>query len=372
MRPGRVAFVATLVVVGLLSGGGIATGSAQPVHLCPVCGDGVWSIWHDTEWEPPTESHATVAVHGNGSATWTAELRWANPDVGPQPGDAGKVESIARRELDWSPAVPDPDVVEVEVREGETVVEWRTADVVDERFGHGVLRNFHGEGIVYPLHFDGDSFTIEAPEGQVVTNDPAAGTLSDDRTELTVHGPARLVEEFHVVFGDPDEVSSPSTTLAVGSILWPIAATNVLTGVVPATIVLAFGLAGQARLGRYVDGTSDRLLVASGVGTALVATALDFTPDGIPWFDERIHLGLAAIVVFGYATATGDRRWTLVGGLVTWIVLVGSTIPTIGVTESPFFMLSVSVYTLLVGALVVVGVPGYLFGVSLARRRTNS
>lgn len=369
MHPGRVATIATVVMVGLLAGGGLAAGSAQPVPMCPVCDDGLGSMGHGTEWEPPTESHATMTVHGNGSATWTAELRWADPDAGPGIGDAKQVETDARDALGWSPAVPDPEAVDVEVREGETVIEWRTVDVVDERYGHGVLRNFHGEGTVYLLQLEADSFTIEAPEGQVVTNDPAAGTHSDDRTELTVHGPGTFVEEFHVVFGDADEVSSPSTTIAVGSILWPIAASNVLHWVVPATIVLALGLAAQARLGGFVDGAADRLLIASGTGTALVAGALATTPVGVKWFDQRVHLGIAAIVVFGYASATEDRRWTLAGGLVTWVVLVGSAIPAwSGITRGTFFLFGVIVYTLLVGTLVVVGVPGYLFGLSLARR----
>lgn len=370
MPPRRRLTPLVLVGLALLVTAGLAAGSPQPTPMCAVC-DAETQMWGDERWAPPDESHVRLRAHANGSATWTAELRWEDPGDAPAPGEASMVESAAREELATAWAFPDPKAVEAEVREGETTIRWRTPGAVDRRFGHDVLRGFHGEGTRLLLTLEADSFVIEAPTGSVITNEPEVGHVSEDRTTLTIDGPRRSVDTFHVVFGEErTTMSDVTTTLAIGSILWPISASNALSLVVPPSVVLAVGFGALYALGRRMTTAPDRFVVAAGIGTG-VAAAVGVALAGTFAFVSAAWAlaALASIVVFGYAAA-GSRRWTVAGAALAYLAAVGPMVVSQWplLTPGGFFVLSVLLYTVLTAGFVVLGVPGYLFGLSLARR----
>ena len=362
------ALLASLVVAA--GAGAPAAASPQPSPVCPVCGDAHTGMWSGGEWTAPDDRTLTVRAHENGTATWVADLRWEDPEDAPGPDEADAVESAAERAIG-------SEAVGTEVREARTRITWRTPGVVTEQFGHGVFRPFHGEGAEQLLVVNVDELVVRAPAGQVVTNDPAAGTVTDNGTAVSVRGPERSVGDFYVVFGDErDATSGVTTQLAVGSLIWPVAGGNLFWLLVLPAVAFCVGLAGLYAAGRRWGVDPDRTgrYGAAGLAVgllALVAATVGPIPFGSLFSLPGVLLALAALATFGYAAAVGDRRL---------LAATGASVPVIGLApyvadfwpavqvHGLYFLTSIA-YTGLAVAIVVLGAPYYLFGMALGKRR---
>jgi len=372
------ALLASLVVA---AGAGAPTAaSPQPSPVCPVCGDTHPGTWEDSEWTVPDDRTLTVQAHGNGTATWVADLRWDDPEEAPAPDEADAVESSAGRTMSESLYRPAYEGVAVEVSEARTRITWRTPGVVTEQFGHGVFRPFHGEGAEQLLVVNVDELVVRAPAGQVVTNDPAVGTVTDNGTAVSVRGPERSVGDFYVVFGDErDATSGVTTRLAVGSLIWPVAGENLLWLLVFPAIAFCVGLAGLYAAGRRWGADPDRAERYGAYGLAagllaLVAATVGPVPFGSLFSLPGVLLALVALAAFGYAAAVGDRRL---------LAATGAAVPVIGlapylanawpaVRVHPLYLITSIAYSGLAVAIVVFGAPCYLFGMALGERRTTA
>ena len=176
------------------------------------------------------------------------------------------MESSAGRTMSESLYCPAYEGVAVEVSEARTRITWRTPGVVTEQFGHGVFRPFHGEGTEQLLVVNVDELVVRAPAGQVVMNDPAVGTVTNNETAVSVRGPERSVGDFYVVFGDErDATGGVTTQLAVGSLIWPVAGGNLFWLLVLPAVAFCVGLTGLYAAGRRWGADPDR---AGGYGAA--------------------------------------------------------------------------------------------------------
>ena len=378
---GRVLLVLLASVAVVAGAGAPAAASTQPAPVCPICGGEYAGIWGaDDGWTTPDDRTLTVWVHGNGTATWIADFRWESAGDGPSRDETAAVRAEAEQAIG-------SETENVEVREGRTRITWQRSGVVTERFGHGVLRSFHGEASSRQLVLNVDELVVRVPPGQVVTNDPAAGTVTDDGTTVRVDGDAdeigdfRILEDFYVVFGDERGATSRVTAeLAIGSFLWPIAGGNLLLHLFLPGVVFGVGLVGLYAAGRRWGADPDR---AGGYGAAGVAVGLlgvvAATVGPVPFGSGSVFslpgvlLALAALAAFGYAVAAGDRRLLVVtGAAVPAVALAPMVVQIWPAVQLPALSLLISLfYTALAVAVVVLGAPWYLFGLALGRRETT-
>jgi hypothetical protein len=366
--------LAALVLLGATAGPVAA--SSQPSPVCPVCNSYVW-MGDDTDWSSPDHRTLTVKAHENGSATWVADFRWNDSGNAPAPEDESRLQARAEEALETSH--PEAKSVTVGLREdGEATIRWRRAGVVDERLGHGVFRLFHSEGGELRRFVNVDRLVIQAPDGQVVTNDPAVGSVTDDGTAVSVDGPEREVGDFYVVFGEErDAAASVTTTLAIGSLVWPVAAQNLLLNLLFPAIVFGFGLTGLYALGRSrgVDPErANRYGVAGLVAGVVTVGAYVRGPGPLnpPYFLPATLVAFGALAAFGAAVAIGGRRQ-----------LVGTALAVPAIALAPFVawmwpavrvpglgLLASMLQAGLAVAILVLGVPCFLYGMALGERRT--
>ena len=386
MNPGRRVLLPLLMSCVVAAGAGApAAASTPPAPICPVCGGEYPGMWGaDGGWTVPDDRTLTVRAHENGTATWVADLRWGDPADAPGADEADAVESAAEEALADSRYLPEHEAVAVDVREGRTRVTWQTPGVVAERFSHGVFRPFHGEGSSQSLVLNAEELVVRAPAGQVVTNDPAIGTVTGDGTAVRVvgrDGTSRYLDDAYVVFDDERGAASGITTeLAVGSLLWPIAGRNLLQDLFLPGVVFGVGLTGLYAAGRRWGADPDR---AGGYGAVGVVVGLlgvvAATVGPIPFGSNSVFslpgalLALAALAAFGYAVAAGDRRLLVVTGAAVPAVALAPMIARIWpAVQLPTLSLLISFfYTALAVAVVVLGAPWYLFGLALGRRETT-
>ena len=361
-----------------------ATASSPPTRICPVCTDySSDDTWIDDGSPVPDESTVTVTAHRNGSATWVAELRWS--DAEDAPDDEDRVEGAVNDALWDSAYLHDISDVAVDLGAETATVRWRTSGVVAERFDHHVLRPFHREGGGHRRALAADRLTIRGPEGTVVTNDPAAGTVADDGQSVTVRGPVPssgdshvVLEDFYVVFGDEqDAVGTVETELATGSLLWPIAGRNLFWLLVFPGAAFCVGLVGLYAAGRRWGADPDRTGRYGAYGLAaglfaVVAATVGPVPFGSLFSLPGVLLALAALAAFGYAAAIEDRRLLATTGAAVPVVglapYVANAWPAVQI-HGLYFLTSIA-YTGLAVAVVVFGAPCYLFGLALGRRRS--
>ena len=386
---GRVLLLLLASCVVVAGAGAPAAASTPPGPVCPVCGGSDYvEMWGaDDEWTTPDDRTLTVRVHESGTAMWVADLRWNDPADAPGPDEADAVESAAEEALADSRYLPEHEAVAVEVREGRTRITWQTSSVVTERFGHGVFRSFHGEASSRTLVLNVEELVVRAPPGRVVTNDPAAGTVTDDGTAVRVDSDAgdpddvRTLEDFYVVLGDERGATSRVTAeLAIGSFLWPIAGGNLLQHLFLPGVVFGVGLTGLYAAGRRWGADPDR---AGGYGAAGIVVGLlgvvAATMGPVPFGSNSVFslpgvlLALAALAAFGYAVAAGDRRLLVVTGTAVPSVALAPMVARIWpAVQLPTLSLLISFfYTALAVAVIVLGAPWYLFGLALGRRETT-
>jgi hypothetical protein len=373
----HVALTVLAAVVIVASGLAVPAAANGTTPVCPVCGGAGTTAWEDTSHPPPDTSSLTVDVHENGSATWTATLRWRDADGAPAPDDEDAVEELTRETLADSRFVPPAEAVRADVAaDDRATVRWRTPNVVEYRFGEGVVTLFRTTGGADQPHLNAEQLVVRVPDGTVITNDPARGTVSEDRTELRQTGPGRI-EDFYVAFGE--EPGAATTTLVIWSVVWPRAAGNALVVLGPAALVLAVGLGALYAVSRRREGSPDDRTVkfygglGVGLGALLVGGIVVAEPGGDPLVWAAAAVGaLLGLAGFGYLAAGGERRRAAGVAALVYLVAVGPFLA----REWPLVDLHPLYRFAAMGgllafcaAVVLLGSPAYLVGDALARRR---
>lgn len=299
-----------LVVVGAAVP---VTASPAPVSACPPCGDGFVraAASHGLETEV-RHGEATVRVHENGSATWTARVVPTNESVLDR---LAANESLARAVAGDSFGIRygsgiEHELLAADVVDGMFVVRYRTLGVVRESvFGTQTLTYFRDSpGAYVYTDLGADELTVVAPEGTTIAR--GFGTAEGDRMTATELPDAR--DGPFVVFA-PSGSITPGLLgiLAVTSALAGILVRNLLLFVVVPGGVLIGGLAGMRR---FTDSAADRnpTLLGWGVagsGALLLLGTLVTEADGLPELTGNLLAGgVVGIVLLALGTAVAVSK----------------------------------------------------------------
>jgi hypothetical protein len=333
--------VALLVAVGAVAP---AAASPAPVSACPPCDEGFVraAAAHDLDTEV-SHSEATVRVHENGSATWTARVVPANESVlnrlaeNPSLGRRVAADSFGTR---YGSAM-EHELLGADVVDGAFVVRYRTLDVVREGpLGTRTLTYFRDEpGAYIYTDLGADELTVVAPPGTTV----ARGFGDVDGRRLTATEFPHTRDGPFVVFA-PEGSPTPGLlgTLAVASALGGVVARNVLLfAAVPGGVLVG----GVAAIRRFVDASTRRNparlgTVVAVAGAALFAGTVVTEADALPAMTGNLLIGGgsgAVLLTLGVAVAIPGLRRRLSGrrlagfgvGVAAVVVLaVGRTVGT--------------------------------------------
>jgi hypothetical protein len=342
---GRALAAGLLAVLAVLTAAG-AVASPQPDPVCRACGSSFEQVADDRGYDVTVvNSTATVRVHENGSATWTATNRLAGGDADAlaEPDAAESVAHAAVNEGWGLPHVYEEGSLTVEsvAVEGRSVtVEFTDSDAGARRLGTLVVDYFHSDGVRGGWTLNVDEFALVGPPTATVPNDPAGSidesyssgdvTAAVDGGRLTLRGSLdggrgpMFSEDLYVVYGDSGTADwrvTGATALSTA----PIWLGNLGTFVLPTMFVfggvmyiVAVGADALLSSGRAV---SPRQVAALG-GLALAATQV--VPNG------RWLVGVAAVyLAAGGAGLVAPRllrtdRGTAVVGLASLVAAAGS------------------------------------------------
>jgi hypothetical protein len=278
-----------LLLVSLLALAGLAAGSPQPTPVCGFCADEFEDAAADSGLNASVaESHVTVQVHENGSATWTVRNRLER-GAGEFRERAGTLSAVGEH-LAGSPGATVEDVRFVGGRmDGDVaVLTFRDADAAERHAGLLVVDYLHHEGYTPWYVVNADTVTVRGPPGTVVANEPSWGSV--DGRSLTMTGAStgshfelpRVEEPPLVAFG-PDASASTAARAdaAVALSVWPLVVDRLagfLLVQVPVFALAVVGVGGLvARFEPEVDleGLAATLGVAGLLGTGLLVVGME-------------------------------------------------------------------------------------------------
>lgn len=310
--------------------------SPAPVSACSPCDEGFLRAAdsHGLQTEI-SRSTATVQVHNNGSATWTAQVRPTNEGV---VNRLAENESLARAVASESlgdryGSGIEHELISADVANGSVVIRYRTLDVVQSGlFDTRLLTYFRNSpGAYVYTDLGADELTVIAPPGTTVAR--GFGEVANRRmtaTELSDRqdGP-------FVVFA-PDGSGAPGlfATLAV---------VDALGGVIVRNLVLFVLLPGSVLVGgftlirRATDATAARNPGRLGTGIALAGTlllagTLVFEAGALPAVTGNLFVGCTVgtvFLIFGTLIAVPSARHQLstgrlLGGSLVIAAVVGA------------------------------------------------
>jgi len=255
-------------------------------------------------------SEATVSVHENGSATWTARIVPTNESV---LNRLAENESLARSVATDSFGVRygsgiEHELLSANVTDGAFVIRYRTVDVVQSGpFGTRLLTYFRDSPVAYVYtDLGADELTVVAPPGTTIAR--GFGEVEDRRMTATELPDGR--DGPFVVF-TPEGSATPGllATLAVVSALGGVIARNLLLFVAVPGAVLVGGLAAIRRL---VNPTVPRNPTRLGggiivVGGLLLVGTVFSEADTLPAVTGILLVGVGVgtvLLAFGATIAT--------------------------------------------------------------------
>lgn len=310
--------LATLVVLVVVGAVAPAVASPAPVSACPPCSDGFVNAADAHGLDTAVRhSEATVRVHENGSATWTARVV---PTSEAALNRLAENESLARAVAADSFGVRygdgiDHELVGADVVDGAFVVRYRTLDVVRESVvGTATLTYFRDSpGAYIYTDLGADELTVVAPEGMTVAR--GFGDVDDRRLTATELPDVR--DGPFVVFA-PEGSPAPGLlgTLAVVNMLGGVIVRNLLLFVVVPGSVLVGGFAG---IRRVVDSTVRRDPArlggaVAGGGALLLGGTLLAEAEALPTVTGNLFTGGvvgAVLLGLGVAVAVPTVRRSL-------------------------------------------------------------
>jgi hypothetical protein len=328
--------VAVLAVLALLLAAGAAAGSPQPSPVCGFCGSQFGDAAADVGVNASVaESHVTVQVHENGSATWRVRNRLER-GADPLRDDRSLLTGVARRLTDHAGVAGDTTFVDARMDGDAAVLVYRDADAAERHAGLLVVDYLHHDGYT-PWHVvNADSFTLRGPPGTTVASDHGDGSVDGRSVTWTgnASGPiyeATTIEPTLVVFGSDDSTATDvraaaATTLSVGPLLVERATGFLLVQVPVFVALLALVVGVVARVDPQVPaGVLATVVAVLGLaGTSLVALrVLPLLLAGPPLL--AVLLGAAAATGRSHDHLRTARRQALVAAGCLVVVAGGLT-----------------------------------------------
>ncbi|MFB6210434.1 MAG: hypothetical protein ABEI76_02760 [Halobacteriales archaeon] len=312
--------VLAVVAISLLAGITLPVAASPAlVSACPPCDRGfiraATDHGLDTEVQRGT---ATVRMHTNGSATWTARVVPTNERVLDR---LAENDTLARAVATDSFGIRygsgiDHELIGTAVEDGAFVIRYRTLDVVDHSaFGARTLTYFRDDpGAYIYTELGAEEVTVVAPPGMTIAH--GFGTVTGQRMTATALPDVRN-GPFVVATPQGQPVPSVVGTLAVASALSGVIVRNFLLFVVVPGSILVGGIAGIRRLTGGDGGDPDRFgaIVALGGASVLVGT-LAMEADALPSMTDNLILGGiggAVLLALGLSVLVPTLRGRLTG-----------------------------------------------------------
>ena len=295
-----------------------AAASPAPVSACPPCDRGFTTAAgaHGLDTDV-AESAATVRVHRNGSATWTARVVPTNDSALDR---LAANATLARRVAGDSFGVRygdgvDHDLLAADVRDGAFVIRYRTLDVVRSGpLDTHVLTYFRDSpGAYVYTDLGADRLTVVAPEGSAV----ARGFGEVGRHRMTATALPEAGDGPFVVFA-PADAPAPGArgAVAVLDALGGVILRNLALFALLPSAVLVGGLAGVRRAVGSRVGDPARLpaparsgVTVAGAGALLALGTLSAEADALPSATGNLLVGsVAGAVLVGLGVAVAVPR----------------------------------------------------------------
>jgi len=271
-RPSLRRTLLAALLVGLLVPVGAATASPRPVAVCEPCGDGFVRAAHAHGVDVRVEhSTARMAVHRNGSATWTVENRLNGTAAATLRANATLRRAVAADAV----AVHDGRLRSTRVTDDVLRIRYLTPDVAAEAPG-GVLRvEYFRDDPGRRIHtgLGADRLTLVAPEGMVVERGLPGADRSGRRLTVTAFEAAGDGPFVTLVPAD-DPLGPLWSLVAVALPLGSVVGRNLLLLVAVPSLVFAAGLWGvAAAVDRFGLGTTPDRGALAVLGLGVVALA---------------------------------------------------------------------------------------------------
>jgi hypothetical protein len=261
-----------LVICCLLAGtlvGAVAPAAAAPPPrpLCDACGD-AFEATAEAQGAPLTveNSTATVTVHENGSATWIVHNHVVESDMTARlRSNETKLTAIT------DDAMWDTEFLGATIStNGVITMRYRAPDFATRSVGgvlqSGVFTEAYGYGNLDGL--GAGRLTVIAPNGTQVGWTVPGAAVSDDGQQMTV---TQFDEGGFVTFVPQDTVLGPLLSLlAVGSLLGPVMAINVLVYVGLPTAVFTLLIGAIAGALSWTNWEYSRIQNRAGIGLGVL------------------------------------------------------------------------------------------------------
>jgi hypothetical protein len=338
MAPHRLRRLALCCLVcATLLGAVVPAGAAPPPRpLCDACGDSFESTAasHGVS-VTVTHSDATVAVHGNGSATWVVHNRLSDSD-----GTARLRANATLRTAIADRAMWDTELVGATVSDdGLVTLRYREADFAAPSVGGAFRSGEFTEAYGY-RNLDGlgaDRLVVVAPEGTRVGVAVDGATVSADGRRMTL---TELTDGRVVTFVPRGTALGPLLSLlAVGSLIGPVLAVKALAYVaLPTaafTLLVGAVAGGVTWVGRDLPRAQDAAgRGLAGIGALATVLALLVAVGGVrlggmgpPLFGGGTALFLCGLALSQQRVSERASYRTLVGAAVLGAaVALGATV----------------------------------------------
>jgi hypothetical protein len=305
--------LALLLVLPLLASlplllGAPAAGTPPPEQVCGTCGAAFEDAAAANGVSLTVErSTATVAVHENGSATWTVRnaVGSADADRLQSNGAAERVVADLRR-------ADDPVAVTVS-GDGVVTIRYRVDDFAERSVG-GAMRVEYFREDFEVANYDSlgaDRLTVVAPEGMRVGKALPSASVEGREMTLTSYEPG--VDSAFVTFVPRGSLLGPLLSLlAVAEVLVGVAGRHLLVDVLPPLAVFGVGVAGavavlsrfRARFERIRRFAVPALVALGGLGILATVVSVVLPVGGGPW-TQAFGAGVGLLALGGALSRLG-------------------------------------------------------------------
>lgn len=236
MRPRTTALLAVALLVLVATPAG---GMPPPEQVCGACGGAFEDAAADHGVGlDVAESTATVAVHENGSATWTVRNA-----VSPSSADRLRANDTAARVA--ADLVDTDDLLAVDVADdGAVTIRYRVDDFAVRSVGGAMRVEFFREDFAVANYdsLGADRLTLVAPDGMRVGRALPSASVDGREMTLTSYEPG-TDSAFVTLVPRGALFGALLSLLAVAEVLAPVVARNVVRDVLPPLVVFGVGVA---------------------------------------------------------------------------------------------------------------------------------
>lgn len=294
--------LALVGLVGLSLAGGLAGASAQPIPVCPVCGES----FH----ENVTATDATISIQPDGDVRWQVENRVADPTASEWRTNPDRVREQVTTTVDHPHRPPyDPTGARVDVTNETVTIRFVDRGAAKERLGLLVLPYFvRGQWLV-----NADRLSVEAPPGSRIVGTPELGQAGHQRVVWTGESRTRTRPNYAPVVEDTYVVTGSGPTAGLRGAI----ATSLMPLDFDLYVLYAFGLLFVGAAAYAIYAFEDHRLDGRGEAIGLAVSVLPYV-----WLIGRMHPadgGFFAIFQYGFAFLLGLLGALICGaGMAVW------------------------------------------------------